>query len=322
LLKSVGAIDVGGGSVQYVALPKEGKGAFAKSMVELKNAVRVESFLGYGANHMETRWRKALAAKKTTRNECAFPGHAVTVDGVDLTGTGEYRACVVGLRKQIASMQREQKVTLRMPDNFKRVDRFLGMSLLFHLTNFITVALPGALPSMPKATLAEIATASEKLCAIEWTKLVKDVDGKDPNTPADRLNGRCFDAALVQALLGEDFAEDDIAAGDVGLGFSQNDERLNFIERIDDAEVEWTLGAALSVVHPSAARSNPAWAKTRAPAECARVFHTPFLIALREWAVIIMPAAFVATGYLLYKTLALNANAATMARSRSFLEVL
>ena len=322
LLKSVGAIDVGGGSVQYVALPREGKGAFVKSMLELRNAVKVESFLGYGANHMETRWRGALAAAKTTRNACAFPGHVVTVDGVELTGTGEYRQCVVGLRKQIASMQREQKVTLRMPDDFKRVERFLGMSLLFHLTNFITVALPGALPSMPKATLAEIATAGEKLCAIEWAKLVKDVDGKDPNTPADRLNGRCFDAALVQALLGVDFAEDDIAAGEVGLGFSQNDERLNFIERIDDAEVEWTLGAAMSVVHPTAARSNSAWAKTRVPTECARVLHTSFLNALYEWGVIIMPAALVATGYLLYKTLRMTANVATMARSPSYLEVL
>ena len=171
---------------------------------------------------------------------------------------------------------------------------------------------------MPKATLAEIATAGEKLCAIEWAKLVKDVDGKDPNTPADRLNGRCFDAALVQALLGEDFAGDDIAAGEVGLGFSQNDERLNFIERIDDAEVEWTLGAAMSVVHPDGGGArNSAWAKTRVTdgvrAACLHTFL--FERSLRVGAFIIMPAALVATGYLLYKTLRMTANVATMARS-------
>jgi hypothetical protein len=97
---------------------------------------------------------------------------------------------------------------------------------------------------------------------------------------------------------------------------------LNFIERIDDAEVEWTLGAAMSVVHPTAARSNSAWAKTRVPTECARVLHTSFLNALYEWGVIIMPAALVATGYLLYKTLRMTANVATMARSPSYLEVL
>jgi hypothetical protein len=35
-----------------------------------------------------------------------------------------------------------------------------------------------------------------------------------------------------------------------------------------------------------------------------------------------MPAALVATGYLLYKTLRMTANVATMARSPSYLEVL
>jgi hypothetical protein len=52
------------------------------------------------------------------------------------------------------------------------------------------------------------------------------------------------------------------------------------------------------------------------------VLHTSFLNALYEWGVIVMPAALAATGYLLYKTLRMTANVATMARSPSYLEVL
>ena len=318
LARSVGAIDVGGGSVQYVALPEGGGAAVtAKSMMKLRDSVKVESFLGYGANHMETRWREELVNDGRATNACAFPGHVVEVRGARLTGTGSYDECVRGLRRQIATLEREQGVRLRMPREFDRIDRFLGMSLLFHLTNFMTVAVPGSLPSMPRATLDEIAVAGKKLCAIEWSKLVKAVDGKDPNTPSDRLNGRCFDAALVQALLGR--GGDD---ADVGLGFDQKDDRIDFVERIDGAEVEWTLGAALSIVHPTLARANPRWTKTRVPLECRRVVHTALLNALYEWAVIIMPAGIFVTAYLVYSVVRATAKVGTMARSPSFLEVL
>ena len=321
LARSVGAIDVGGGSVQYVALPKGGGAAVTpKSMMELRDSVKVESFLGYGANHMETRWRETLANDGHTENACAFPGYVVEVRGARLTGTGSYDECVRGLRRQIVTLEREQGVTLRMPREFDRIDRFLGMSLLFHLTNFMTVAVPGSLPSMPRATLDEIAVAGKTLCAIEWSKISKSMDGKDPNTPSDRLNGRCFDAALVQALLGRGGGGD--GDSDVGLGFDQKDVRIDFVERIDGAEVEWTLGAALSVVHPTLARANPGWVKTRVPLECRRVVHASLLNALYRWAVIIMPAGISVTAYLVYSVVKATAKVGTMARSPSFLEVL
>ena len=320
LSKSVGAIDVGGGSVQYVALAGVGKGAMVKSMHELRDAVKVESFLGYGASHMEARWRGALAAEGRTANACAFPGYVVTVDGVELNGTGVYSECVAGLRNQLAQMQREQRVSLRMPEQFRDVGRFLGMSLLFHVTNFMTIAVPGSLASMPKATLTEIGSAGEKLCAMEWRALVRDVDGKDPNTPTERMNGRCFDAALVQALLGSHLVNDGEYRGDhVGMGFSQVDDRIEFIEKIMGAEVEWTLGAALSVVHPTAARANPMWAKTKTPSDCASVFHTAFYVELLRWSTVILPAALVVMAYLWYRIVR---GTSIVARSPSFVEIL
>lgn len=314
LASSVGAIDVGGGSVQYVALPAHG-GVNAKSMRELRDAVKVQSFLGFGANHMETRWRGELASRGEKSNPCAFPEYAVKVDGVELVGTGAYDECVAGLRRQIASMQREQGIDLAMPNHFRHVDKFLGMSLLYHITNFITVALPGSLSEMPKATLGEIAKAGERLCAVEWTTLLRDVDGKDPNTPTDRLNGRCFDAALTQALLG---SSDD----GVGFGFSQKDQRVRFVERVAGAEVEWTLGAAMSVVHPAASQLNPKWIKTRAPSECSRVLHDSFVDSLYGWSTLIMPAAIVTTAYLLRKSIQAARPAGTMAKSPSLLDII
>jgi hypothetical protein len=323
LTNSVGAIDVGGGSVQYVALPTEGKASLVKSMRDLRDVVKVESFLGYGANHMETRWRSALAAAGTSTNVCAFPGYTAVVDGVELKGTGSYADCVAGLRNQLAQMQREQRVDMRMPERFRNIKRFLGMSLLYHVTNFITIAIPGSLTSMPKATLAEIAKAGEVLCAMDWDTLLRDVDGKDPNTPTDRMNGRCFDAALVQALLGSERVNSTSSRGEhVGLGFTQNDKRIEFIEQITGAEVEWTLGATMSVVHPIAARANPSWAKVKTSSECARVFHTSFVNELYAWGVFILPWASVVTAYLVYLSIRATRSLAIMARSPSFLEIL
>ena len=80
---------------------------------------------------------RGVGERRRATNACAFPGHVVEVRGARLTGTGSYDECVRGLRRQIATLEREQGVRLRMPREFDRIDRFLGMSLLFHLTNFM-----------------------------------------------------------------------------------------------------------------------------------------------------------------------------------------
>lgn len=86
---------------------------------------------------------------------------------------------------------------LCMFDDFKCVEWFFGMSLLFYFINFIIVVFSGVLLFMFKVMFVEIVIVGEKLCVIEWVKFVKDVDGKDFNIFADRFNGRCFDVAFV-----------------------------------------------------------------------------------------------------------------------------
>jgi len=137
------------------------------------------------------------------------------------------------------------------------------------------------------------------------------------------MNGRCFDAALLQALLGSEWLDNASSQREhVGLGFSQNDDRIEFIEQITGAEVEWTLGAAMSVVHPTAARFNPSWAKVNTPSECARVFHTSFVNELYRWSVLVLPWATVVTAYLVYLSVRARRSIAIMAKSPSFLEIL
>ena len=257
--KAIGAIDVGGGSAQVVTMSGRTNPRSIKTMQQLRKAVRVKSYLGYGANHMEKRWRNELANRGETSDPCGFVGYEAIPEMKSdhaLIGSGEYEKCALGLKKQIKTMLlSDGNEDMRLPKTiFEHEDnKFLGMSLLYHLTHFISVVMPSSLPSFPKPTLLEIGTAAKALCSTNWNVVKSDYDGKDPNTPSDRLNGRCFDAALVDALLSIDENSEN-----VGFGFPKYSESraglrmIEFAEDVNGSEVEWTLGAAISEIHPAA----------------------------------------------------------------------
>jgi apyrase len=268
--ETVGALDVGGGSAQFVALMAEDKHAeepemetekriAAASLDALAESVYVRSYLGVGAAHAELRARKEAASKATANGlseasfACGFKGHKQETDGVVLTGSGEYDKCVELIQKLTARKLEEDgetvsPFTLAAPAAALGVESrraFLGMSLLFHVTNFLHVAFPGALPTFPKPSLREVRDAGRKACGAEWSKLLRDVAGVDANTPVDRLPGRCFDAALLVALLGENG----------GFGFAEDERRVEFVDDVDGRNVEWTMGAAMSLAHRAAAEA-------------------------------------------------------------------
>jgi hypothetical protein len=269
--ETVGALDVGGGSAQFVALMAEDKHASpepemetetriaAASLDALAESVYVRSYLGVGAAHAELRARKEAASKAKANGlseasfACGFKGHKQETDGVVLTGSGEYDKCVELIQKLTARKLEEDGETvspfaLAAPAAALGVESrraFLGMSLLFHVTNFLHVAFPGALPTFPKPSLREVRDAGRKACGAEWSKLLRDVAGVDANTPVDRLPGRCFDAALLVALLGENG----------GFGFAEDERRVEFVDDVDGRNVEWTMGAAMSLAHRAAAEA-------------------------------------------------------------------
>ena len=269
LEESVGAIDVGGGSAQVVTLSASGfmrKTKKITSMEQLRKAVRVKSYLGYGANHMEKRWREALAERGEKRDPCGFIGYEAKMSSnAILIGSGEYEKCALGLKKQIQKMLAEDgNGDMRLPkaslsEDVGQTKKFLGMSLLYHVTHFISVVMPSSLVTFPKPTLLEIADAGKSLCATTWSVVSSDFDGKDPNTPSDRLNGRCFDVALLDALLSIDEKSNTVGFGfpkySTGVSSDDSSNGLRMIEYAEDvngSEVEWTLGAAISEIHPAA----------------------------------------------------------------------
>jgi hypothetical protein len=278
--ETVGALDVGGGSAQFVALlSTSGASGYgpkrirASSLDDLASGVYVKSYSGVGAAHAENRARKEAAAVAQSNGTyettfaCGFKGEVKETDGVKVTGTGDFDACLSLIREGTKKRLREDgeaapfAMTAPLaallgtddgkPDEVKDPSsvsnanstgggrRFLGMSLLFHATNFLRVAFPEALASFPKPSLREIASAGRIACAAEWTTVLSTLDGLDENTPTARLPGRCFDAALVVALLGDEG----------GFGFGDAETRVEFVDDVDGKDVEWTMGAALSLVH-------------------------------------------------------------------------
>ena len=272
-IDTVGALDVGGGSAQIVALPasrilSSGDGGSGggppADLDELKTRVYVRSYLGYGANHVEKRmWAAAAAAAKATGKSevtipCAFVGRKESVDGVSLVGGGDFDACVKEVRAELHALQTRDGSPMRAPaDVVGTGTRFLAMSLTYHLTHFLHVALPSGLDGFPRSTIEQVRAGSQIACGTTWEDALAKWDGVDANTATDRLPGRCFDGALVTALLegGDGSADGGNGRGGVGFGFATDTRDIEYVEDVNGADVEWTMGAAMSLVHPARAGS-------------------------------------------------------------------
>jgi len=262
--QTVGALDVGGGSAQIVALPTskilspDERGRPPADLLELKRRVYVRSYLGYGANHVEKRMWAAASKAAKARGEskatipCAFLGRTESVDGVTLTGSGDFDACEREVRAELGALQTRDGSPMRAPADVIGVGRFLAMSLPYHLTHFLHVALPDGLEGFPRPTLSSIKEGARRACATKWEDALAGWDGVDANTATDRLPGRCFDGALVTALLeGGDTAGEASPEGGVGFGFSPNADEIEYVEDVNGNDVEWTMGAAMCLIHPA-----------------------------------------------------------------------
>jgi hypothetical protein len=190
----------------------------------------------------------------------------------------------------------------------------MAMALYYHVTHFLSVALPrGKAPPLPRPTPRELAVAAAAFCATPWSRASASMAGRDANTPAARLSGRCFDAVLVATLLtgaplgsvsdqhaasdGAAIASSDGAApaaaagiaarlaatpvplsppdgsGSVGFGFDPDARRIVFVDKVKGTEVEWTLGAAIASLQPMSA------AQAIAARRAANTLALPLLLA-------------------------------------------
>eukprot|EP00906_Rhabdomonas_costata_P032197 RCo045376 len=206
--RSIGALDVGGASAQvaYLDLFAGPKGREIRpldgsgSSHPLRRHVRVSSFMGYGAHKLERQLKRVLAKISTL-------------------------------------LQRDGLHTLKLPNAVLASTSFWGMSLLHHLTHFLSIVDPN-LP-FPTPRLEEISKSAIFFCSIPLSEAVRRYGGRDPSTPVKRIAGRCFDAALVVTLLGSPH----------GLGFSPTSRQIQFVQQVPGGgELEWSFGAALATV--------------------------------------------------------------------------
>ena len=175
-------------------------------------------------------------------NPCAFNGtsHDIEVEGgmsqerdhnavlgamTNIKGTGQFDQCLRLARAALRDKQlskewyrpgytRDTKtgaVDMQLPGTLG-TSWFTGISLFYHTTHFLDVVKDlietvegqkgAVLLNFPRPTLRHIAEAGRRLCRMNYAKVMINFKNRDPNTPEDRLWGRCFDTVLVTALLG------------------------------------------------------------------------------------------------------------------------
>ncbi|GAB5371264.1 hypothetical protein AAMO2058_001564300 [Amorphochlora amoebiformis] len=110
----------------------------------------------------------------------------------------------------------------------------IGLSMFYHLVHFLKMVDPSF--PFPTTTLSTIKTHARALCRREFSELAGSMGNSDPHTPLDRMPGRCFDSALVVALLGN------------GLGISDNASVSTTTEFWEGQEVCSSTGKSLSLL--------------------------------------------------------------------------
>eukprot|EP00668_Euglena_longa_P015162 GGOE01019214.1.p1 GENE.GGOE01019214.1~~GGOE01019214.1.p1 ORF type:complete len:502 (+),score=152.87 GGOE01019214.1:57-1508(+) len=238
VVHTVGALDVGGVSAQAVFLPT-GLTQFSH-LSALQESLFIHSWLGLGAHHMDLLLKNTLMAEAgddphPVENPCSFPGSVETVGGRSMVGTGSFAQCLQRVQQQLEAKTRGGK-PMALPASATQQE-FWGMSLLYHATHFLSIVVP-SMP-FPRPSITDISAAGTVLCSIPWDRLVKEYDGRDPNTPRRRMFGRCFDAALTVALLGPPH----------GWGFPATGRQVRMVQNVSQLEVEWTLGAAVAAIN-------------------------------------------------------------------------
>ena len=159
----------------------------------------------------------------------------------------------------------------------------VAMALAEHVATFLALAFKDSAAALaaPTPTLRELAASAARFCAMPWDEIVRELGGVDPNTPPERLASRCFDAALVDALMsggdgkggddgkgdgkGDEPADEPFEPGDdsdvyaddsVGFGVDRDARVVTYLRGpAEAAEAEWTLGAAMALAYPAVARA-------------------------------------------------------------------
>ncbi|KAL1496512.1 hypothetical protein AB1Y20_016466 [Prymnesium parvum] len=227
---TVGALDLGGGSTQ-ITMPAAA-GAPSTLLVPLpagrQASVFTHSHLGYGNNQVLAELTRAEAAACLSRG-AVWDASANASEGPHpIQGTGSFAACEGGVRRVLAAFNPHGQPAVR------GAQPFVAMSLFFYSVNFATAA--GYLPQSDTHSPRAMLHAAASLCKEPHASLFARMKGKDPLTPDDAIQWRCFHLLYAARLLTD------------GYGFAEDSASIEFLGDVGGVEVEWTLGAVLHML--------------------------------------------------------------------------
>jgi hypothetical protein len=218
---TVGALDLGGASTQLSFVPADAGDAptTALTLGDKTFAVYAESYLGYGL---------AQAHKYVADRSCDPKGLR--------RGKGRYKSCVKKLKPVVTPKKcAGSSCGLAAPGDKSKAGVAqppLPADMTFYaFGNFNAIhkllkpegASPGAF-----ATAAGGPKGKKGLCGRKWT----DIQAEYSEVPPQHLEVLCFSSAWISVLLET-------------YGFATDTDKLQWVDKVDEIEAGWALGAAL-----------------------------------------------------------------------------
>ena len=277
----VGALDMGGSSTQIVFLPAKGEStdtpqecpnngpqeetcrAAPQSPSNLnEDHFFSTSYLSYGVDQFRERlWSTLIEERKHegdedpescvskfVRNPCANKGYQTEFEGFTLVGTGNTDDCIRRTQRLIPHPEIPHDNHANIKNRVGGVEhppvhgKFLAMSLYFFSLDSLRVfsepdyeAHLALNLSWPNPSIEELHNALDGLCSRDWHGDMELQHDAHSFTRAEVLPHRCIETVYMVTLLKD------------GFGFHPSSRDITFTFLLDESEVEWTLGMALSM---------------------------------------------------------------------------
>eukprot|EP00743_Colponemidia_sp_Colp-15_P008888 GILK01009698.1.p1 GENE.GILK01009698.1~~GILK01009698.1.p1 ORF type:complete len:522 (+),score=88.51 GILK01009698.1:84-1649(+) len=250
--KTVGLLELGGGSTQIAFIPQQAlkppslrqQGWFGR----LREEVFVHSYLGYGVAYMEQRHRKMLIdstlqnstfANDTVAvpNPCMFGGFVhETSQTVFFEGAGDLSACEAQLTELVQQdAERGLGPLARASERPPLTEDYFAIGLFHHIAHFLSAVISDVTGMMQRPTFLELRQAASKLCGTKWDVVRSSFVGLDPHTSTQQLPARCFDVAYALVLL------------EKGYLFKDGTRVISYAEDVGGKQIRWSLGYVLSL---------------------------------------------------------------------------
>ena len=181
----------------------------------------------------------AAPPAKPFAHPCLLKGANTTVDGVLLTGTSDFDACLK-LHSSLAHScddRHDDCHPLNKIPPPKTGGKFLAFSYFYDvLTEF--------LPNDDTPTVAEIRAAARRVCSSSFAEIhALHAATYDPLEPEHLLRA-CQDLTYIVELLHH------------YLGFAEDEERIQLVKQVRGKEMSWTLGASLRMLNAASKPAN------------------------------------------------------------------